>query len=249
MCTLTVLPIGATGYRVVMNRDERRSREPAVAPARFETAAGVGVAPRDGDAGGSWIVADERRRTWCVLNGDATAAGWHESADLRSRGALPFELLGAADALAVEATLRRRLADGELRFRPFQLVLVEHADAITRWQFDGATLRSERMGAPWIATSNGFDPEQVARERRRQFEAWLALGGDRRSLAEQLELHRTHVGAPNDGELASFCLHRPQIATVSMTAVEATAVGVMMRHESGAACLRAPASEVVLPCN
>ncbi len=251
MCTLTVVAGAADSWRLVMNRDERRTRGPASAPVVRAVAGARVLAPRDGDAGGSWIVADEARRIWCVLNGDRVAAEWREAGDEPSRGELPFLLLeaGAVVGRDVEAELRRRLAAGRLRQRPFQLVLAERADALTRLAFDGAAITVERAVAPWIATSNGFDPDGVARARRAQFEAWLGAGGAAGGLAAQLELHRSHVGAPDDPALASFCLHRPLVATRSVTAVDVGPAGVMMRHESGAPCERAAACEVHLPCN
>ncbi|MSR47259.1 MAG: hypothetical protein EXS13_09365 [Planctomycetes bacterium] len=271
MCTLTIVDRPNAGYRLVMTRDERRTRLPGRGPAVAATPAGPVVAPRDGDAGGSWIVADAEGRTWCILNGDAIAEGWNEPADVRSRGALIFELLsesadggGDAVAVAVDARLAERARNRALPFRPFQLVLVERATEraadraargtpITHWRFDGAKLRVERGTTPWIGTSNGFDPAGVARERRRQFEAWLAVGRAasdvERSLESQLELHRSHVGAAKDGALASFCLHRPEVASVSVTAVEVGPDGVTMRYEAGAPCARAAASEVHLPCS
>jgi hypothetical protein len=251
MCTLTVLAGEHGVWRLAMNRDERRRRGPATAPAVLDVAGSRVVAPRDSEAGGSWIVADQRRRAWCVLNGDRVAAGWREPEQAPSRGELPFALLAAGvdGAGQVAAWLRDRLAAGALRHRPFQLVLVERADAIARFEFDGEAITDERAAAPWIATSNGFDPRSAASGRRRQFEAWLSGGGSSGGLIAQLELHRSHVGAPKDGALASFCLHRPLVATRSVTAVDVGMVGVMMRHESGAPCRRAAASEVLLPCS
>lgn len=251
MCTLTIVAGEASSWRLVMNRDERRTRRPASPPALREVAGSRVLAPRDGDAGGSWIVADQSRRIWCVLNGDRVAPGWRESGDEPSRGELPFLLLaaGVMDGSDVAAELRRRLAGGQLRQRPFQLVLAERADRLTRFVFDGAAITVERAAAPWIATSNGFDPVAVAQARRAQFEAWFVAGGAAGGLAAQLDLHRSHVGAPDDRALASFCLHRPLVATRSVTAVDVGADGVMMRHESGAPCDRTAACEVHLPCN
>jgi len=248
MCTLTVLARRGGGYGLVMTRDERRTRKhgspPEVGAARGRSF----VAPRDGEAGGSWIVADGSGSTLCMLNGDVAAEEWREPAGVRSRGELLLELAGVGDRAAIDGELRRRLARGELQVRPFLLVAIEPGGAIGQWQFDGAALAAEQAGPPWIATSNGLDPAHVARERRRQFEQWLGAGGER-SLAQQLDLHRTHVGAPNDGMLASFCLHRPLISSVSVTAVEASRQSVTMRYESGLPCTRAAASEVHLPCS
>jgi len=248
MCTLTVLPRRSGGYGLVMTRDERRTRKPGSPPEVGAARGQAIVAPRDGEAGGSWIVADGGGTTLCMLNGDVAAEEWREPEGVRSRGELLLGLAGVGDRAAIDGELRRRLARGELRVRPFLLVAVEPGGAIGRWQFDGAALTTEQAAPPWIVTSNGLDPAHVARERRQQFDAWLAADGER-SLEQQLELHRTHVGAPNDGMLASFCLHRPLVSSVSVTAVLAGGRGVTMRYEGGPPCTRAAASEVHLPCS
>lgn len=256
MCTLTLLSTGPGRYRLAMTRDERRTRGIARSPV-LSAAGGVRyLAPRDADAGGSWIAADELGRTLCLLNGDPPPGGEEPAAQraVRSRGELLLELVGTGGGAAVGAELRARLEAGRLDVRPFLLVVVEPERAdVTTWRFDGAGLRGAGGRAPWIATSNGVDPEGVARARGEQFGRWLAAAQERGdavpSLEAQLELHRSHVGAADDGALASFCLHRPRVASVSLTAVEVGERRVAMRYHSGLPCGRAPPAEVDLPCS
>ena len=251
MCTLTVIARRAGGYRLVMTRDELRTRV-AGQPPRADSVGGRRfVAPRDAQAGGSWIASDEAGRTLCLLNGDAIAPDWRESMDLRSRGELLLELVAQPDRDALEGELLRRLAAGALRVRPFQLIAVERDGvAITRWRFDGRALVVDSARPPWIATSNGFDPLGVAQARAEQFRRWWSnFAPGEPSQDDQLELHRTHVGAPNDSALASFCLHRPELGSVSLTSVEVSGTDVKMRYEPGAPCQRAALHGVLLRCN
>ncbi len=244
MCTLTVLSQPG-GYLLAMTRDERVTRGAAL-PARIDTVGGGRfVAPRDADAGGTWIALDERGRTVCMLNGDRVAAGYDESTALaefaasavsavfQSRGQLLLDLLPLADGAAIDEQLTRRLAGQKLCVRPFQLVAVEWGAggaAITHWQFDGRRLERDDACAPWIVTSNGFDPAGVARSRTRRFQQWLEGFPEpqRPSGALLLELHRSHEGAPNAAAPASFCLHRPEVRSVSLTLVDVTADAVRM---------------------
>ncbi len=256
MCTLSLLVRSGRGYSLVMTRDERRTRGVGSPPQLGAAAGRRFLAPRDADAGGSWIAVDATGRTLCLLNGDEQAPGFEESPRLRSRGELLLDLVGCPDRAALGQELADRAAAGSLRVRPFQLIAVEPAGgAVTHWRFDGRELRVDVAVPPWIVTSNGFDPRGVAQARREQFDRWLERrGGEPASredvqLADLMELHRSHVGARNDGELASFCLHRPLVSSVSLTAVEVTADRIAMLYQPGAPCEHAPLHEVRLPCS
>lgn len=256
MCTLSLLPRPQGGYLLAMTRDERRSRGIASPPQPGTSAGRRFLAPRDADAGGSWIAVDESGRALCLLNGDLQAPGWQEKPQLQSRGELLLELVGCPDLAALGEELADRAAMRRLAVRPFQLVVVERDGArATRWQFDGVDLSVEEARLPWIVTSNGFDPRGVALARAEQFAAWRERQGRELSSAGAvpwaalLELHRSHVGNADDGQLASFCLHRPLVSSVSVTVVEAGAEQIAMRYQPGPPCLRAPLHEVCLPCN
>ena len=254
MCTLSLLPRPQGGYLLAMTRDERRTRGVALPPSPGTSGGRRYLAPRDADAGGSWIAVDQEGRALCLLNGDVQAPGWQESPGLRSRGELLLDLVACPDVAGLAEELVERAAARRLLVRPFQLVAVERdAGAATRFQFDGVDLSVERARPPWIATSNGFDPHGVAVARARQFNAWWAAQGGEPGRGSAvsgealLELHRSHVGLPDDGQLASFCLHRPLVSSVSVTLVEAGPERIAMHYQPGPPCQRAPLHEVSLP--
>ncbi|MEM6455145.1 MAG: NRDE family protein, partial [Acidobacteriota bacterium] len=95
MCTATWRAADG-GYRLLFNRDERRTRGRAHPPARHRAARDGTpyLAPTDPDGGGTWLLANAFGVTICLLNGyrldhdagPAPAGGW------RSRGLLVSDL-------------------------------------------------------------------------------------------------------------------------------------------------------------
>jgi hypothetical protein len=254
-----------------MNRDERVARGAAAPPERVRRGAATFLAPRDADAGGTWIAVDPAGRTLCLMNGDriavagaAAASGSAQAgpggaaepaqgAEPPSRGWLIPELMEHPEPDSVERELRGRLRAGALRFRPFELVVVAAsraaADVEARaLRFDGRELTVRAFRAPFLLASNGLDPDGVARARRARFESFLA---ERAAAleAEELrralfELHASHAPDAPDGGLHTICMHRPEVRTVSATLVEVAPRRVAMLYRPGPPCLRAPAHEV-----
>ena len=257
MCTLTLIASGTGtggsgggGYRLAMTRDERGTRAVAEPPAVRSRGNSEWLAPRDPDGGGTWIAADARGRTVAILNGDGPASFAPPPADVQSRGLLAEQLLTAVSFDAALADLGEAASRGTLRFRPFRLVLVEIAAGVPKArtiESEPGRLRVEPLAAPAIVTSNGFAPELVARERRKTFADFLANATcvDRDALIESAELVRLHRGhlAPGerglstvDATLASFCLHRAEVQSVSLTLVMAGRDGVTMDYWPGSPC-------------
>src|SRR5688572_9443534 len=184
MCTLSVLARRGGGYLLAMNRDERITRGVADPPRLVRRGVVEFLAPRDSDAGGTWIAVDRAGRTLCLMNGDRPARDLEPIAEATSRGTLVPDLMADPGAAAVERVLRERLAAHSLRFLPFQLLAVS-ADGEERRDvralsitFDGRELVSRSHAAPFVLTSNGFDPESVARGRTLRFAEFLAAARD-----------------------------------------------------------------------
>ena len=62
------------GYHLLSNRDEKRTRGTASAPALVERGGVRFIAPIDADFGGTWIAANEFGISLCLLNGDPGTA-------------------------------------------------------------------------------------------------------------------------------------------------------------------------------
>jgi uncharacterized protein with NRDE domain len=132
VCTLTIAWQAFADAPVVVaaNRDEALDR-PSEPPARHATDAGPGfVAPRDAEAGGTWIGVNDVGVFAGITNRWVSVEGGGE----RSRGLLVRDALGAASA--EEATRLVERAVREHRYDGFNLVLAD-ANAATLVEWDG----------------------------------------------------------------------------------------------------------------
>lgn len=230
MCTLSWQRNGA-GYDLIFNRDEKRSRLPAEPPAVRRVGSTAVLAPRDGEAGGSWLATNEHGLTVALLNGylggDAVAAP--ASGEWTSRGRLVMELSDCSDVPELAGRLKTlNLAT----FRSFHLAAFDPRTAVLASWRDG---RLERMdedafSPPLISSSFRFG--EVARSRRAHYREYLdAADGSRIEAA--LAYHRSH--GPERGAF-SPCMHRQDARTVSLTWVRVDATRVQMRYAPDAPC-------------
>lgn len=152
MCTFIMAWRVFEGEPVVVaaNRDERLDR-PSSPPGVFADDPRV-VAPRDDEAGGTWIGYNEHGVLACITN------RWTETplAAERSRGLLVGDALGyrtAADAArAVAASTDSHEYDG------FNLVVVDADDAVIL-EWDGDLVRTALQPGLHIVVNVGYDDE------------------------------------------------------------------------------------------
>ena len=88
MCTVSSIYQGS-GYQLLCNRDERRTRRPASAPQLLTRNNVRFVAPIDGDFGGTWLAVNEFGLSLVLLNRAPSSAA------KLSRGLLPMNLIPA----------------------------------------------------------------------------------------------------------------------------------------------------------
>lgn len=225
MCTLTWLRSGE-GYELFFNRDESRTRLPALPP-RAQRCAGVEfLCPLDADAGGTWLGVNAFGMSVGLLNGRADAPA---PAAPRSRGLLVLELLDAVDS----AEVAERLARAELaRTRAFRLIALEPGAELLDVSWDGRELRLARRGDDaQPVSSSSLDPEGAAQSRAAAWAEVLARGTPDAHVHEAF--HRGHV--PERGAL-STCMHRPEAVTVSLTRTRVRADRVELGYGPGSPC-------------
>lgn len=137
MCTL-IVSVGqypSAPLLVAANRDELRQR-PASPPHRW-----VGedfVAPRDDQAGGTWLGLTKRGLFVAVTNRYPS----DRHPDRESRGTLVLEALRASSAAALRAQLAPLTAE---RFNTFHLLYADAKDAFVTWN-DGQQVHHKRLG-------------------------------------------------------------------------------------------------------
>lgn len=223
MCTVSFLPT-ATGFRLAMNRDEKRSRVAALPPAVFRRGHRRAVYPSEPN-GGTWLAINDAGLCLALLN-------WHRiecepEGKLESRGRIIPALIGAPDIRAVGRELRKM---GLERVRPFRLIAADaRRQTVTEWQWNTSTLVARRHGwriGHWF--SSGYDEAEAERQRAGVCAATSL--GDLRSLRK---LHASHL--PKRGPF-SVCMHRPDAATVSYAEVSKTGKRITLRYHPGPPC-------------
>lgn len=228
MCTVSWLHVDG-GYELFCNRDERRSRLPALPPEVRELRGVRYVAPADGDFGGTWIGANECGISLCLLN-RYDVEDVDPSRQYTSRGTLVLDHLDAPDPAAVRA----RLAAADLaQYQPFTLLVLTPGEPAMLARWSGRSLGFEddaELALPLV--SSGFDPAGVSTWRRA-----LLFDGDRtisRLTPDRLAaFHRGHDPAAGP---YSVCMHRDDAETVSFSRIRVRGDAVDFEYVPGAPC-------------
>lgn len=236
MCTLTWFATDS-GYELFFNRDERLSRKRATPPSP-QVADGVQyLAPIDADAGGTWIAANERGLTVCLLNHYqyeqiATYKDW------TSRGEIVRAFASVGSLLQAEQQFKRLDLDDYRAFRMFVIDLRGH-NRLFVW--DGHQPRVERnVAAP--KSSSSVDAKHVKSLRRQLFvDSGLAGSTDRN---EFIAYHASH--SPSKSK-ESVCMHRDDAKTVSFSHLAVSAEKVDFSYSDGSPCEAKLSAPITLP--
>lgn len=207
MCTLTILRMNGR-VLVTMNRDDAATRG-ETPPQLWPNTDLEFVAPRDVQAGGTWIGINSHGVIACLLNRyDAAPKG------KQSRGGIVIEAMrgssieasvGAVNALALEA------------YSPFTCIVIAQGGAV-RLDWDGAHIgRGDFATGVGIAmaTSSSWRFDEVKAQREALFQDMVSSGGD--AAGKLAAFHTKRVSA--DDAWAPMML-RPQSQTKSVTQIE-----------------------------
>ncbi|MFW5846453.1 MAG: NRDE family protein [Planctomycetota bacterium] len=166
MCTLSSIP-GRHGPRLVMNRDEQRSREPGLPPTQVQRGPWRCCMPRDPVGGGSWIAVNEPGLALALLNRNDESVAPPPPQQAPSRGLLVDELCGLPDRGAVRIALQLRDLGP---FHPFILVVVAE-DGIGSCAWDGRRVQWQEQdpAEPQLWCSSGLGDALVDAPRRTRF--------------------------------------------------------------------------------
>ena len=273
MCTLTFVPgLPGGGYLLSVNRDERPDRGTAAPPAVQSFGSRQVLAPRDPDAGGSWIGVDDTGHCIAILNGDRPLPPGMlkvEEGTLVSRGLLVHDLLEDPRFNSVSDELERRHRLNALHYKPFKLVVVSPGPShgsgrrahLMRADWDGLLLRMEEERGPRCTVSSTYESDAVTNARRAAFDRFLheqsraieraAEAAESAARIEQLAaaltaFHAGHHPEEPQGGPRSVCRHRPDANTVSNTLVLVTGEQVVMSYRAGHPCRQPQASATTL---
>ena len=233
MCTLSWLP-HPDGHTFWHGRDERITRLPGEPPSLVLRGTLRAIAPRDADAGGTWVGVNELGLTLGLANlyGEGTrGAGL---GGLVTRGRIIDDLLGAATAIEARGLLA---AMDPRVFAPFTLAVLEPGRAAELHRWDGSSLETLTTDSPGLLLTSSGAGRRVEEIRRAEY-ARLAPGSPPR--AEDIEaLHRSHLESLGAD---SFCMHRAEAETASLTRVDVGSGGIRMVYTPGPPC-RTPSPE------
>lgn len=228
MCTLSFLPV-ENGYVAAMNRDELRTRPPALPPTIYTASELSVVYPRE-PSGGTWIGANSRGTLLALLNWYSMQAGKLPEKS-RSRGEIVPLALQSPDAPGTDNKLRRLNLAGIYPFRLFGFFPNEKQIREWCWDTRNLTGKSHLWGRRHWFSSSWSD--ELAGEQRGMAcaEAWKGDPVDKSAWLRKL--HATHVPAPGP---FSICVHREDAATLSYTEVKWEHGELQMRYQPGNPC-------------
>jgi hypothetical protein len=214
---------------LLFNRDEQRSRKPALLPTRRQRN-GVGfLAPTDADHGGTWLMVNAHGLSVCLLN------HYPEMPPARlehavSRGKL---VLKCSDCMhAIEVVERVRLMNLAV-YQPFQLVAVDASGGVVL-TWDGCSCTTSLLGTEGaMISSSSFDPDAVVRARRGMFRRIVGPAGT--ATIERLEAFHRHRG---DNPVTAVRMSRPDACTHSIARI------VVSEREGTANFYYEPQSEI-----
>ncbi|SFR44296.1 MULTISPECIES: NRDE family protein [Halorubrum] len=253
MCTLTLAwrAFGDAPVALAATRDEALDR-PSEPPA-LRTADGDGVryvAPRDAEAGGTWIGVSESGLVVAVTNRWLDADGEGE----RSRGLLVRDCLTAADAEDAVRTVENEL--DERAYDGFNLVLADGRAAFLLTYDGGLAVTRLDPGVHVVGNVGGVvnGAERFAVPRRRR-EFGEERADSARRIAAALVPEPGESGSSwldrASGVLADHeygaCLHGDAFGTRSFTRIR-TGSGPEMAYADGPPC-ETPAEPVRLPAD
>ncbi|HEX6851340.1 MAG TPA: NRDE family protein [Candidatus Polarisedimenticolaceae bacterium] len=230
MCTVAYVPLPGGGYLLGHNRDERLSRGRGAVPSQGDAAGRRWLAPRDPDAGGTWIVANDAGLTVCVLNALETE-GRALPDNPRSRGLLVAEAAGCRGLDEVRARIDAALPELAAT-RAFRLVAAEDGAGLSSCVWDGVALAWERAASTTLYVSSTLGAFGAPAARLAAWEAMRRRAGDpdEPALAAWLAGHEPERGP------ASVCMHREDGGTVSRTIVRVDRARVAMTYTDGPPC-------------
>jgi hypothetical protein len=243
MCTVSWLQ-EEDGFQLLCNRDEKRTRAIAAAPAVEWMDRVQVLAPRDEAGGGTWIAVNEYGVAVTLLNGAPIGSVEKAGAFRLSRGLVLQQLATARTATEVcERAWRMELG----LVAPFTVAALEPGMPAAIVEWNGSDKGIIVSGGPLLPlSSSSFDATGAQRARREEFSR---VCGALPCIEDLLTFHRSHQGAAGaSGDAYSTCMHRADAETVSFSWIRVTRTAASFHYQPGAPCrqLRSVAVDLAL---
>jgi len=222
MCTVSWLN-RSDRLEIFCNRDEQRTRQPALPPKKDTRNGTCYISPEDGDAKGSWIAANEHGLAVTLLNHYPEITPSAPS-PIESRGLLVLELMACRDTADVHATL---LDQDLTRFRPFWLLSMEPGLNIAKYQWDGNSLyRSAFEDQVWSVTTSSVQNRAASAYRSVRFEPLL----EQLDLPSAKQLRAYHLSQEEEHKDISVRMEREFSLTVSVSHIVIDPDGISFEY-------------------
>lgn len=229
MCTVS-WKLNPEGYELFFNRDEQLTRSDARPPKIIKPREISFIAPRDGDAQGTWLAVNEMGVGAFLLNQYSSIS--RRGTQSRGNVALALgEAVNLADAKRIMESLRLR------EFSPFRAGIALPDTGIFTWLWNGTSLSFEGLQTDYL-TSSSFQTESVVAARTNFFQAFNPS-----DIGDYLTMHTSHY--PEKGPF-SVCLHRDDAKTVSFSHITVRRHSIRFRYWPGSPCCSAVEQSVVL---
>jgi Transport and Golgi organisation 2 len=220
MCTVTFIPAG-NKIHITHNRDEKSLRPKAIPPKHYSINRYKLLFPKDGQAGGTWIAANENGSAAVLLNGGLTKHT-HQPPYKKSRGLVFLDIMVSEDLYLSYAALDLS------NIEPFTVILWNRTHLFEcRW--DGRHKHIKELDAKMRHTWSSvtlYDAETVAR-RENWFEAWQLKHAE----PSMNEIMQFHLFGGDGDVLNDLCMNRDGLTlTVSITALEITPDKCQMKY-------------------
>lgn len=213
MCTVSILRSGGKAM-LTMNRDESKFRGPETPPSFVQAPGGSRImAPRDSDAGGTWIGVNAHGVAACVLNVYGDGIDITPTPGKQTRGRIVIDCLSQGAFGACVDWARTSLDAAE--YNPFMLVVVSAENgAVFRADRKGLLHESPLPGEAHLLTSSAWKTEAVEAWRAEAFAAWC--NGPRKLMETIPEFHMIQGEGEED---ISVLMNREWSCTRSVTQV------------------------------
>jgi len=223
MCSLSFIPISDKEFILTTNRDEDPGRV-ALCPQKYLHNGVELVYPKDSKANGSWIVSNCIDTSLCLLNG-AFERHQRQIDYRRSRGLTLLDFFNYAN-----------LDDfiGKYNFKgieAFTLIIVENKSKVrlTELVWDERELFVKELESheAYFWSSTTLYTKEMKIEREKWFREWF----DKETQIDQKSILNFHkVGGAGNMEYGLFMNRRNLVRTVSITQIDGSEKGLIMRY-------------------
>jgi hypothetical protein len=182
MCTVTYIPLKNNIY-ITTNRDEDLMRKPASPPESFVLNNKLTIYPRDGKAGGTWVIVCENGNAAVLLNG---AFNKHQQKEWykKSRGLVLLDIMTSDDPLQAFNGYNLNAIE------PFTLVILQKKQLFElRWDDQKKHVMELEAKASYIWSSSTLYNSDLQIKLKNKFFNWLNKHPDL-SIDDILNFHK-----------------------------------------------------------